>query len=661
MRILLLIFCSQFIFSQNNKVLDLNEINIKKEGAIGKLLIQAHNQKNLDSILFYTIKANHIPTKKDYLRAYIYYRIGYIKMRKQDFEAADIMLDSVIFIAKKYKLKDFIFETYRVKGIIANNQGNYDLAIDFYKKALKATDKQEDKITMNTNLSVIYINTNKYDLALIYIKELLKFKEQNPDLIDDNMMTYNYMNLSIVAPTYKERLKASEKAIETAQKTKDDELIAIAMENMAHFYKDEKKYVESEKLFKKALKFSKDNNYTENSVSNYLNLAELNYSLKNHMITVKFLDSVTSFSKIHKDAVLDRVRADTLYMNAFLAIKNYDKASSYALKYIDYLKSNEKAIKDNAYMEYGKKYQTDLKIKENDLLKKDMEIKDLKIIKEQNMRYVFSLIALLAIIVIFFIYYKNRIKSKNNILLQEKNNTITNQNQLLAQANTTKQKLFGIISHDLINPFNTLLGYAQILNEDYQILTDAQKQKYIQIMFNAATANHILVSNLLDWSRAQQEVIKVNKTICNANMLIHEAVAPYLQAALKKEITIQYPTDKTITCFADENLLKTVVGNLVNNAIKFTSNKGNVTIATTSDQHYFYCTIADNGIGLTTPQLETLFKLTDKKPTLGTAKEKGTGLGLLICKEFMDLQNGILSVNSQTNKGTSFLITLPAK
>lgn len=657
-KILLLLFC-QIIFSQNNKK-DFKTIDLKNEGEIGQLLIKAGSKQDLDSIIFYASKALELSIVKEDLglQAHAYYRLGTAYIYKEDLVLSEKNIQKCLEIAKKNNLKNFLRESYRMLGIIAGEKDDYNTCIKYFEESLKYATDPQDVMSLKINIAVIYINTNKNDLAYGILREVIDFYKNYKDKnLNKDFLAIAYVNMSAIAPTFKERYDSVNKAIELSTDSKDYDIQIAMMLKKGELLNSDMQYKKAITYLRKAYVGSIKWDYKTKATSCLIALTKSHYQLKQYDKAAAYIDTLLN-SKLNKSKLETNVNIiDSLAYVVYFKNKSFEKSFKHGVRFIEFQDSLINNTQEMAYAEFGKKYQTEMKIKENILLKKDMEIKDLKIIKEKNIRYLFSLIAIVAIIVIFFIYYRNKVKTKNNLALLEKNKIISEKNQLLDKANNTKQKLFTIISHDLINPFNTLLGYSQILNDDYDVLREEEKKKYIQIINTSASKNHILVKNLLNWSRSQQKSITVNKTNFDSYQLIEEVVGPYKIVAYKKNIDILMPKNKNLTCYADKNLLNACIGNLISNAIKFTSQNGFVILETFIKDKWFNVAIIDNGIGLTQKQQDNLFEETNS--IQGTDKEKGTGLGLLICKEFIELQNGTISVHSQITKGTTIVISLP--
>ncbi len=241
-------------------------------------------------------------------------------------------------------------------------------------------------------------------------------------------------------------------------------------------------------------------------------------------------------------------------------------------------------------------------------------------------------------------------KAKDTILLQKEE---------LQQANAAKDKFFAIISHDLGNFFNTLMGFSSLLITQGERLNAEQKENFIQSILQASRKGYDLLVNLLDWSRSQTGTIAFKPALLNLKTLVAETVELSSSQAIAKNITLLSYLSETTTVFADKNMLETVIRNLISNAIKFTPVNGRVEIAYQEQDTEVEISISDSGVGISSENIDKLFKVGISHSTPGTAKEKGTGLGLLLCHEFIEKNSGQIWVESEVGKGSLFYIRLP--
>jgi signal transduction histidine kinase len=231
-------------------------------------------------------------------------------------------------------------------------------------------------------------------------------------------------------------------------------------------------------------------------------------------------------------------------------------------------------------------------------------------------------------------------------------------NEELLQANATKNKLFSIISHDLRSPFNALIGLSQILKENGQDLEEAEKVEFIDAIYETSKKTYSLLQNLLEWSLSQTNEIQFKPEIINLNNFVEHALSMSQEVAKSKDIalTINIPSDHFIK--ADRNMLETVFRNIISNATKFTEAKGQISVSSIANTEGVTIEIADNGIGMSEATLSTLFlqNITESKQEI--IHERGLGLGLLLCKDFVERHDGKIWAESALGQGTTFYITL---
>ena len=232
-------------------------------------------------------------------------------------------------------------------------------------------------------------------------------------------------------------------------------------------------------------------------------------------------------------------------------------------------------------------------------------------------------------------------------------------NDKLSKINRDKDRFISILGHDLLNPFNVLLGFSEILKNDAGRLPATEVQKYVDLLHNSALNTYVLLEDLLLWARAQQDKVSFNPGKLNFDKIFVEVYAILKPMADAKNITIVLSGIKVTMVYSDVNMLKTILRNLISNAIKFSHNGGQIVISLEEDKYVSRVTISDNGIGIKPTDLKRLFDISQVITTKGTANEKGSGLGLLLCKEFVEKHVGKIWVESEVCKGSKFIFTLP--
>jgi PAS domain S-box-containing protein len=237
----------------------------------------------------------------------------------------------------------------------------------------------------------------------------------------------------------------------------------------------------------------------------------------------------------------------------------------------------------------------------------------------------------------------------------------------LRELNATKDKFFSIIAHDIKNPFNAIMGFSHLLNEDYELFTDEERKQFVGNISQASEDVYNLLENLLKWSWTQNGQISYNPKNLDLKEICSETIAVLNLQAERKSIKIECSINESIFVFADENMLKTVFRNLISNAIKFTNENGFIKInhfifekkQDNSLLKYIQIQVKDNGVGISQEDLKKLFRIDEKINSKGTIGETGTGLGLILCKEFIVKNKGKIWVESELGEGSNFNFTIP--
>ncbi len=231
----------------------------------------------------------------------------------------------------------------------------------------------------------------------------------------------------------------------------------------------------------------------------------------------------------------------------------------------------------------------------------------------------------------------------------------------LQEANHTKDKFLSIIAHDLKNPFNAIVGFSDLLCSSYADLDDETKLDLIKDIQHSAKLNFNLLEKMLEWAMSQSDHIPFNPQTLELSTVISDSTSYAAYQANQKQIKIKTETQTDLSIFADENMLTSLLRNLISNAIKFTPDNGEIRIKAENLSEKIKISIKDNGVGMSAENIEKLFRTDAKVQTVGTKEEKGTGLGLLICKEFVDKHQGEIWVESELGNGSEFIMIFPKR
>ena len=247
---------------------------------------------------------------------------------------------------------------------------------------------------------------------------------------------------------------------------------------------------------------------------------------------------------------------------------------------------------------------------------------------------------------------KNEILNKNEITLKE----ITQQ---LKQLNNTKDRMFSIIAHDLRNSFSSILGFSELLITLNQEKQYKKFELYTEHIKKSTKNVHTLLTNLLDWARLQTGSLKYDPDFFDMDKVLEEVLAFADVSAFQKKITITNSIPQDLKIYGDKNMINTVLRNLISNAIKYSNINGRVDVTAILQNEIVEFSVKDNGIGMKEEDIDKLFKIDVNYTTKGTSDEKGTGLGLILCKDFVELHEGKIWIESEFEKGTTVKFNIP--
>ncbi len=248
---------------------------------------------------------------------------------------------------------------------------------------------------------------------------------------------------------------------------------------------------------------------------------------------------------------------------------------------------------------------------------------------------------------------------KTHLALRYARERLRSANSELKTLNATKDKFFSIIAHDLRNPIQSLIMSSEILMTNFQQLEPPKVEEYIE-KFNE-NANHIaaLLENLMEWSRSQRGQVQVIPHRIDINLVTDQCMAIIKEQAALKGVNVVNGVPQNILAFADQSMIYTILRNLISNGVKFTSKGGEVTVTTREVNGLIEIAVSDSGIGISRDTQANLFRIDQHISSRGTDGERGTGLGLVLCKEFLEKNNGSIRLESEPDKGSTFYVTIP--
>ncbi|MCK4663713.1 MAG: tetratricopeptide repeat protein [Bacteroidales bacterium] len=630
-----------------------------------------------DSSISYAEKAIKLSKKINYDEnlAHTYALLGIIyKTSNKYFEALNCYKNAYdIWKLKENKTK--LTHSHNNLGVIHNKIGNYSIALKHHLKALDLmleTKNYEGMAFTYTNLGNVYFNMNNHEKAKDYHLKALKMRQ----LADNKFLVAHSLNN--VGLVY-EKLGNNDSALYYYSKSLDIKkeqnmlrAIPFTLNNIGGIYKSKKNYTKALEFYKSAHnKAIKTNNKVILSKV-LISLGEVYIKLNKNNTAISYLEQALFVSKEIKTK--EQIRASLLLLSEIHSnIGNFEKALEYHRLYSEINNSIFNELESIRIAELLTKHKTNNLLKENEILKIKNELQHLEIIKQQYERKVLIVTGIFVFMIVLIIFYLYRSKLKVNKLLNNKNKIIFQQNQelkdnldklsenqqQLIKSNSTKDKLFSIIGHDLLGPVGNMQNLFEFLYNNYD---NVDKQKIIQFLkmgVDSSTSTTYLLENLLYWSKSQKDEILFEPVLSNLYEIIENNIDILSGNAKRKSINISFSISKELNARFDINMINTVLRNLISNAIKFTNEDGKINISAIQSEEFIEISVADNGIGIKNEVKEKIFAEAQFFSSFGTNNEKGTGLGLLLCKDFVEKNGGKIWVENNKNKGSIFKFTLP--
>jgi signal transduction histidine kinase len=290
---------------------------------------------------------------------------------------------------------------------------------------------------------------------------------------------------------------------------------------------------------------------------------------------------------------------------------------------------------------------------------------------KSNYAYLLFFVIIILVIVVFIKIRERNLRQAKKLLeqkvlertlqIEEQSRLIISKNQELKELNVTKDKFFSIIGHDLGNQFNIIIGFSEVLVSDFKNMDSRKIENHLTNIYNSSRLAHELLDNLLTWAKIQTKAIKYNPEVFDLQAKIADTIEFLEGASAKKSIRIKVANKQQMFVYADVNMFSAVIRNLVSNAIKFTHEQGAIVIQLQGKEDFCEISVKDNGVGISEENIHKIFRIDSNHSTHGTNGEKGTGLGLILCKEFVEQHNGKIWVESVVDKGSRFIFTLPRK
>jgi signal transduction histidine kinase len=635
--IFLLLICLD-VFSRQDEIDSLKRLLlVAKDTNYIKLLTDIcwrYRNINSDSAEKYGKEALRLAEQanKPYLITLANQYLGVIAQSKGKYAESLEYYYKVIELAEKYNYTERLGYIYQSMGRMNQQQGDYEQAIKYTQQSIVIFKKLNHQLGLSycyMTLGEVYTKIRDYPKAMNFYQQSLSLRQKMNNK-EGMGAVYSLIGETLLQQgKYGEALDSLEKAKTIFSNLQDVRGQIAVLNRMARVYTFQSKWEDALTYAKKSEQLAQQTGITEITKDIYMNIIDI-YVGKNDYVNAYHYQRMLSE---YKDSLLDRE-------------------------------------KERHNQETQAKYMTDKRLQDIELLK----------IENQNQRIIIYLSLVIAFLlfiggVIFYFNIQQKRKHNEQLLLQQKqiqetndklaqlnkdilaqNESITQQKEEQEKINHFKDKLFSVISHDLRNPLASLKGALELLKADF--VSAKEKNELIERLSNDLQATSYLLDNLLNWTRTQMQGLKIDKIEVNLSSLVEENFNLFRPQAENKKISLQSNIPADTYVWADVEMTKLIVRNLIHNAIKYTSFMGTVRVNAFLVDDYVITAVQDTGRGMNKQEQDKLFGI-EHFSKQGTSNEKGSGLGLLLVKDFVEKNNGTIWVESIENEGSTFSFTLP--
>jgi signal transduction histidine kinase len=582
-------------------------------------------------------------------------------MDVSDYDSAAFYYNQALDIATQTDNKARLAAAYNNLAIIYQNKGNLKESYEYYLRALNNFEVNEDlnnqAITLN-NIALINQELGHYETA---VKYLLMAVEINKSIGDNYNLSMNYNNIGVA---YKE-LENYEMAFDYYDKSN-----AIAEEfgfhadlarnyhNIGNLHKmngDMDKALES---FNHSLEISIAQGLKVGMLYNDIAICEVLIEQDKIREAWGMLNEI---NRVIGETGRFTFKENYYFLQSLIAEKEGDYNSSLVSykKYTSFKDSLLELKNQRQIEEIQEKYETEKKAIENKKLR-ELNQANSTVIYNQRLFGVVVILSLMLAMIYAVSIYRSRQKLKRTYQsLKELNDEVISQKKQLEESNRTKDRMFSIIAHDLRSPFSAMMGFLQMITEDYKDFDDQQKLEMLRLTYEQSLTTFGLMENLLQWSLSQRGMVDNNPEDVNLCFMIENQIEVFRHQAESKELTIENLVQKDLSARVDEDMTKTIFRNLISNAIKFTPRQGKIVLSSSLVDSKILIKVSDSGSGMPADKIENFLNHGKIESTKGTENESGTGLGLEIVKDFARRMQVQMYVESRSGFGTEFTLCFP--
>lgn len=582
------------------------------------------------------IEQNELFAKKPLALNYL----GVIHRNLGDYKEALFYFSKGLEASKQYNDKTQLGFSYNNLGSLHRLMGNGSLAIEQTFKGLRIFEELKDSSGIAfcaLNLGVLYTNQKNYTKAIEYLQKVINIRKKIGDKPGELTAQLRIAEVYFELADYDKAYSIYLYILDEHKKRNEEIGMAFAYGGISTIFFTRGDFKEALNYRLKSLEINSKINQNVAIISDYCKVALIHARLNDFPSGKNYLDKAVALAKTIKsfyfsftvyNAASEFYSLQNDFQNAF----NYSKLAAEMKDSIRALEGLEKSAQIEA-------------VYRNEKTERDAELTQIQLAnKEQETTYLY-LIIFVVVGLFVFVFYAYRQKRKLNHELRE--------------INQFKDKLFRVIAHDLKNPFFVVLGYSEMLLDDFDTLTDEEKLTFINNIKHVTLNNYQLLENLLEWSQSNLKIIQPKFELVNLSTITQKAIDLFKHSAKMKMIELTMDVPKDLMMKTDQNLVYSILRNLLGNSLKFTNKEGKVSLKWFKNGDSIHLEVEDNGIGMNPDILEKILENKNINRTKGTDGEGGSGIGLSLVYEFVHKLDGDITISSEEDKGTKFSIIFP--
>jgi len=662
---LLLVLFSVFnLFSQTqvDSLLQLSEKAPEKQKAELYLKLSLKLKSDTAKSNAYTQMAYQLAVKNNLLplQAKALYYMGEIKFNSSDYLLAIPSFQKALSVYTEVYDTINVVNCHKLIGLCYYNMDQGDKAIEQFIEGMKVCERDpRNTAKLLSNIAMTHTRMRNLNDAIYYYRKALFL---NSSIQNQEGMAVNYNGLGEIYKTLHRPDSALLNYLKAKNINKKDEFQAAVLSNLAGIYMN---YVDSAP---KAIECLKQSWSIFKQLGMYQHEAEFKQGIGiilfkegNYRPAIEAFKTSIEVSDKYNRGFKIKTTSHNLLSKVYEKMGDFQTSLKHMKLYVVYADSMAQKEKYDRLSYLEKLYETEKKENQIEHLQAKQELTLIQLETNKKLKQLGITAALLLLLLVFFIGLKYLDKIKLNRILEGKNKVIEKSEKELRLLNASKNKFFSIIAHDLKNPLHTILGYSYLMYKDYEQFKEDERRKFAGDIYQSTNNIFRLLQNLLEWSRSQTGNLNFSPAVVEYQRILDNSLSVLRSLADQKSIAIKTDYDPELKLFADPLMIETVLRNLVNNAIKFTPEGGHIEVSAKEEDGQILVSVSDSGIGISEEDTQNLFRIDSKVKRKGTNNEDGSGLGLILCHEFVNKHNGKIWVQSTPGKGSEFIFSIPAK